>query len=105
MAAPFGLKAMVAKKVCRVIGWALKYRLYLGERCPAFSSGIEGLSVAYRVASPLPPGRRLSNSFDAKSLEYAPLNALQSLRAVSRVSREGVSVPEVAREDRHLAIE
>ena len=65
---PFGLKAMVAKKVCRVIGWALKYRLYLGERCPAFSSGIEGLSVAYRVASQLPPGRRLSNSFDAKSL-------------------------------------
>ena len=46
---PFGLKAMVAKKVCRVIGWALKYRLYLGERCPAFSSGIEGSSVAYRV--------------------------------------------------------
>lgn len=86
---PFGLKAMVAKKVCRVIGWALKYRLYLGERCPAFSSGIEGLSVAYRVASPLPPGRRLSNSFDAKSLEYARAQCPPESSRRQRVSREG----------------
>ena len=33
---PFGLKAMVAKEVCRVIGWALKCRLYLGRAMPSF---------------------------------------------------------------------
>ena len=33
---PFGLKAMVAKEACRVIGWALKCRLYLGRAMPSF---------------------------------------------------------------------
>ena len=33
---PFGLKAMVAKEACRVIGSALKCRLYLGRAMPSF---------------------------------------------------------------------
>jgi hypothetical protein len=34
-------KAMVTKKVCRVIGWALKYRLCWASDA-SFSSGLKG---------------------------------------------------------------